>query len=115
MHLSSAHGSHPRQPGTRQFARAAEILALLADRTRLALLHALRHGEADVTALTAAAGAARPAVSQHLAKLRLGGLVTSRKEGRRVVYSLAGGHVARLVDEALSQADHDLTGAPGHP
>ncbi|TDC62635.1 hypothetical protein E1283_33770 [Streptomyces hainanensis] len=41
MHLSGAHGSHPREPGAEQFARAAETLALLADRTRLTLLHTL--------------------------------------------------------------------------
>lgn len=41
MHLSTAHDAHPRTPGEEQFALAAEILALLGDRTRLTLLHAL--------------------------------------------------------------------------
>lgn len=114
MHLSSAHDVHPHEPGDEQFARAAEVLGLLADRTRLTLLHTLGGGEADVTTLTAAVGAARPAVSQHLAKLRLAGLVASRRDGRRVVYALADGHLARLVAEALSHADHDLSGLPHH-
>ncbi|MGY0059903.1 ArsR/SmtB family transcription factor [Streptomyces sp. LZ34] len=114
MHLSDAHGSHPRVPSSEQLARAAELLGLLADRTRLALLHTLSAGEADVTTLTAACGAARPAVSQHLAKLRLAGLVASRKDGRRVVYALEDGHLARLVAEALSHADHELSGIPRH-
>jgi DNA-binding transcriptional ArsR family regulator len=103
MHLSPAHGSHPQDPGAEQFARAAEVLGLLADRTRLVLLHTLGKGEADVTTLTTACGAARPAVSQHLAKLRLAGLVDARKDGRRVVYALTDGHLARLVGEALSE------------
>ncbi|KAB8160295.1 metalloregulator ArsR/SmtB family transcription factor [Streptomyces sp. 3MP-14] len=110
-HPTPAAGSHPREPGPEQFARAAEVLTLLADRTRLVLLHTLSSGEADVTALTAASGAARPAVSQHLAKLRLGGLVSTRREGRRVVYALRNRHIARLVTEALGHADHDLTEA----
>lgn len=114
MHLSDAHDAHPRTPSAEQFARAAEVLGLLADRTRLALLHTLASGEADVTALTAACEAARPAVSQHLAKLRLAGVVTSRKDGRRVVYALRDGHLARLVTEALSHADHELSGLPRH-
>ncbi|MGW5939141.1 ArsR/SmtB family transcription factor [Streptomyces celluloflavus] len=114
MHLASAHGSHPQDPDAEQFARAAEVLGLLADRTRLALLHTLGRGEADVSTLTGAVGAARPAVSQHLAKLRLAGLVTSRKDGRRVVYALRDGHLRRLVAEALQHADHDLSGLPGH-
>ena len=114
MHLSSANGSHPQDPGAEQFVRAAEVLGLLADRTRLVLLHTLGKGEADVTTLTAACGAARPAVSQHLAKLRLAGLVDARKDGRRVVYALTDDHLARLVGEALSHADHDLSGIPRH-
>ncbi|MBN0047546.1 helix-turn-helix transcriptional regulator [Streptomyces actuosus] len=114
MHLSSARDAHPRTPGEEQFALAAEILALLGDRTRIVLMHALASSEADVTTLTEVCGAARPAVSQHLARLRLAGLVTTRKEGRRVVYSLRDGHLRRLVDEALSVADHRLTDRPAH-
>ncbi|MFC5633543.1 ArsR/SmtB family transcription factor [Streptomyces bullii] len=115
MHLSPAYHAHSRTPGEEQFALAAELLALLGDRTRLALLHALTRGEADVTTLTQACGAARPAVSQHLARLRLAGLVTTRKDGRRVIYALRDGHLRRLVDEALSVADHRITDRPVHP
>ncbi|WP_041820369.1 ArsR/SmtB family transcription factor [Streptomyces davaonensis] len=114
MHLSPAHDAHPRTPGEEQFALAAELLALLGDRTRLTLLHALAGGEADVSTLTEACGAARPAVSQHLARLRLAGLVNTRKQGRRVIYSLGDGHLRRLVDEALSVADHRLSDRPVH-
>ena len=132
MHLSPAHGAHPRGPGgsgspvgpggsaspagpgEEQFALAAEVLALLGDRTRLTLLHALTAGEADVTTLTEVCGAARPAVSQHLARLRLAGLVDTRKEGRRVIYSLRDGHLRRLVGEALNVADHRLGDRPPH-
>lgn len=114
MHLSPANDAHPRTPGEEQFALAAEILALLGDRTRLSLLHALTPGEADVTTLTEACGAARPAVSQHLARLRLAGLVSTRKEGRRVIYALRDGHLRRIVDEALNVADHRLSDRPVH-
>ncbi|MFD9097570.1 ArsR/SmtB family transcription factor [Streptomyces collinus] len=113
MHLSPAHHAQPRTPGDTQFAVASELLALLGDRTRLTLLHALSAGEADVTTLTEACAAARPAVSQHLARLRLAGLVTTRKEGRRVVYALRDGHLRRLVDEALKVADHRLAERTG--
>ncbi|KQV17496.1 MULTISPECIES: helix-turn-helix transcriptional regulator [unclassified Kitasatospora] len=108
-----AHQSHPQTNGERLDV-AASVLALLADRTRLALLQQLGEGEADVTTLTEACGAARPAVSQHLAKLRLAGLVTTRKDGRRVVYSLRHGHLRRLVNEALNVADHQISALPPH-
>ncbi|MEU9852232.1 metalloregulator ArsR/SmtB family transcription factor [Streptomyces sp. NPDC047974] len=105
---------HPRTPGAPELAAAAEVFGLLSDPTRLQLLWVLTRGEADVTALTEACGAARPAVSQHLAKLRLGGLVQARKDGRRVVYTLPDGHLKRLVVEALNRADHVVTGEPWH-
>jgi DNA-binding transcriptional ArsR family regulator len=91
-----------------RMAVAVEVLGLLADRTRLAVLVRLGEGEADVTTLTQACGATRTSVSQHLARLRLAGLVTTRKDGRRVVYALRHGHLRRLVQEALSVADHRI-------
>jgi len=105
---------HHAAPSAEQFATAAAVFALLSDQTRLQLLWALAEGEADVTALAGATEAARPAVSQHLAKLRLAGLVQSRREGRRVVYAMTDGHLRRLVLEALSRADHQVTGEPWH-
>ncbi|PBC71107.1 ArsR family transcriptional regulator [Streptomyces sp. TLI_235] len=103
-----------QHPGGVRLEVAASVLALLADRTRLSLLERLGRGEADVTTLVEATGAARPSVSQHLAKLRLAGLVTTRKDGRRVVYSLRHGHLRRLVDEALNVADHQIGALPPH-
>jgi DNA-binding transcriptional ArsR family regulator len=94
--------------------RAATTFSMLADSTRLGLLTALLNGDLDVTALTAAVGAARPAVSQHLGKLRLAGLVTVRRDGRRALYAVAGPHVRRLVTEALYAAEHQLTDRPTH-
>ncbi len=128
MHLSDAHGSQRSDGGSavghgsdgqgpddgERIAVAVEILGLLADRTRLALLRRLGAGEADVTTLTEACGASRTSVSQHLARLRLAGLVTTRKDGRRAVYALRHGHLRRLVDEALSAADHRVRHLPPH-
>ncbi|WP_371493807.1 metalloregulator ArsR/SmtB family transcription factor [Kitasatospora sp. NBC_00374] len=111
--VADADHSHQHSSGGRLDV-AASVLALLADRTRLALMERLGRGEADVTTLVEATGAARPSVSQHLAKLRLAGLVTTRKDGRRVVYSLRHGHLRRLVDEALNVADHQIGSLPPH-
>ncbi|AUH42055.1 ArsR/SmtB family transcription factor [Streptomyces sp. CMB-StM0423] len=105
---------HEWTPDREQLEAASTVFALLADATRLHLLWLLAEGEADVTELATASGAARPAVSQHLAKLRLANLVHSRKEGRRVVYSLRDGHLRGLVVEALNHADHLMTGEPWH-
>jgi DNA-binding transcriptional ArsR family regulator len=101
-------------PSGAQIEAAVTALRMLADGTRLRLLWLLRDGEHDVSELTEAVGAARPAVSQHLAKLLLAGLVSSRREGRRVLYRARGGHVRRLVTEALHAADHLVSGLAEH-
>jgi DNA-binding transcriptional ArsR family regulator len=103
MHLSGALGSQV-PPDRGRLAAAADLLALLADPTRLALLRRLVQGDADVSTLTAACGASRTSVSQHLARLRLAGLAGTRKDGRRVVYTLRYPHLAPLIDQALASA-----------
>lgn len=102
----------PREP--ERLAVAATVFALLSDPTRLHLLWVLAEGEADVGQLTRACGASRTAVSQHLAKLRLAGLVESRRQSRHSIYRLHDGHLRRLVVEALNHADHVVTGEPFH-
>lgn len=93
---------------------AAEAFRMLADPTRLRVMWLLCGAEYDVTGLAEAVGAARPAVSQHLAKLRFTGLVATRRDGRRVLYRARGGHVRRLLGEALEAAGHTVTGIPDH-
>ncbi len=105
-------GAAQQPPSGAQIEAAVTALRMLADPTRLRVLWLLGTGEYDVGSLTAAVGGARPSVSQHLAKLKLAGLVTMRRDGRRAVYAARGGHVRRLVTEVLAAADHHLTGAP---
>jgi DNA-binding transcriptional ArsR family regulator len=82
---------------------------LLSDPTRIKILWALLQGESSVACLAELVGAAPTAVSQHLAKLRLSGLVRGRREGTFVYYySAADVHVRRLLEEALYPADRDL-------
>jgi DNA-binding transcriptional ArsR family regulator len=91
---------------------AVESLRMLADPTRLRMLWLLCGAEYDVTTLATAVGIARPAVSQHLAKLRLAGLVATRRDGRRALYRATGGHVKRMLSEALAAAHHRVANIP---
>ena len=93
--------------------RAADALRMLADATRLNILWALMQGETSVACLADLAGTSPTAVSQHLSKLRLAGLVANRREGTFVYYTLADDHIGELVRQALSHADH-RTGGGGH-
>lgn len=90
----------------------AGTFRMLADPTRVKILWALLQGESSVTALADLVGASTTGVSQHLAKLRLAGLVDSRREGTFIVYSAQDPHVHRLLAEALSHAEHETGAAP---
>jgi ArsR family transcriptional regulator len=59
------------------------------DRTRLRILHVLRHGEMCVGDIVESLGAPQPRVSRHLAYLRKADLVVVRKSGLWSHYSLA--------------------------
>ncbi|MDN5933618.1 MAG: metalloregulator ArsR/SmtB family transcription factor [Pseudonocardia sp.] len=111
----SATASHLQElPDGEHVTAAADAFRMLGDPTRLRILWLLCRSESDVSSLVEQVGVARPAVSQHLAKLRLAGLVATHREGRRAVYRARGGHVRRLLDEALQAADHHLAGTPDH-
>jgi DNA-binding transcriptional ArsR family regulator len=60
---------------------AAETLRILSDPTRLRILWALSQGESSVACLAELSGANPTSVSQHLAKLRLAGVVWARRQG----------------------------------
>ncbi|MET1066160.1 MAG: metalloregulator ArsR/SmtB family transcription factor [Arthrobacter sp.] len=93
---------------------AVEVFSLLADATRVRLILALGMGELPVNTLAERVGKPSAAVSQHLAKMRLGGMVATRQEGTRVYYRLRDGHARQLVTDAIHQAEHALGTAPRH-
>jgi DNA-binding transcriptional ArsR family regulator len=97
---------HIDDPDDAQVVAAVDTLKLLADPTRLRILWALLHGEHSVGDLADHVGAPAAGVSQHLAKLRLAHLVTTRRDGNRIFYLADDDHLRRLVEEALSHADH---------
>jgi DNA-binding transcriptional ArsR family regulator len=105
---------HLVEPDAQRLEAGAATFRMLADPTRLHILWLLTHGPADVGTMVAATGANRTAVSQHLAKLRLSGLVSTRKDARNVIYSIIDGHLARLILEGMNHADHRVTGEPTH-
>ncbi|MEU5189248.1 metalloregulator ArsR/SmtB family transcription factor [Streptomyces klenkii] len=90
-------------PAADVLTEAAAAFGLLASPARLHLVWALAQGESDVTALAERVGGALPAISQHLAKLKLAGLVRSRREGRRMVYLVDDPHVVTIVRLMVGQ------------
>jgi DNA-binding transcriptional ArsR family regulator len=82
---------------------AAGRFGLLASTMRLHILWVLAHGEMDVGGLAEAVGGSIQAVSQQLAKLKLAGLVRSRREGRRQVYLADDPQLVMILQLAIEQ------------
>ena len=94
---------------------AVEVFRLLADATRVRLLSALTDNrELSVNELSTAVAKRPGAVSQHLAKLRMARLVTTRRNGTQVLYRVANEHVSQLVADALRHSEHLGPGVPSH-
>ena len=77
---------------------AADLLKSLANPSRLLVLCALVNREHTAGELEELAGLSQSAVSQHLARLRKQGLVTTRRDGQRIYYALCDDHVRRLLE-----------------
>lgn len=75
----------------------AGLLKLVANEQRLVLLCRLRAGEASVGELVELCGLSQSSVSQHLARMREGGLVRTRRETTTIFYSIADLHVDALI------------------
>ncbi len=104
--LPPALASHSGSLVPEQVNAAVLSFTLLADPTRIRMLWALRDENLDVGTLAQIAGCRPTVASQHLAKLRLAGLVEATRDGRRMLYRLRGSHVRTLLAEALFQSDH---------
>ncbi len=77
---------------------AADLLKALAHEGRLMLLCLLAQQERSVTELETLLSLRQPTVSQQLARLRLDGLVDSRRDGKTIYYSLAREDVRQIID-----------------
>lgn len=77
---------------------AAAFLKALAHTGRLMLLCHLIDGEKSVTELESLLALRQATVSQQLARLRLDGLVTARRDGKVIHYSLTDSKTARMID-----------------
>ena len=88
--------------GPARAAGLAGLFKVLANDTRLRLLHALvRAGELPVTALAEAVGMSPQAVSNQLQRLAARGVVARRREGTVISYRIADPCVVDLLDRGL--------------
>ena len=84
----------------------AETFRALSDASRARIVHSLLRQELCTCDLAAIAGISEPAVSQHLRYLKALHVVKSRREGKKVFYSLADAHVRFLLAVTLRHQAH---------
>ena len=78
--------------------QAADFLKSMANENRLLILCHLSEGEVSVSDLEIMLGLRQPTLSQQLARLRSDGLVTTRREGKTIYYSIASEDVGKMLE-----------------
>lgn len=87
---------------------ATQIFDALSDFTRFQILSALIAGEQSVTELQEVCHVSQSAISHQLRLLRDRSLVTARRDGQRVIYSLADDHIGLLIGIGLEHAAEEV-------
>jgi DNA-binding transcriptional ArsR family regulator len=85
------------------FSTVAGYFGVLAEATRLKIMHTLCLGEKTVTQIVAETGAGQSNVSRHLALMHRHGMVARRKEGTLAIYSVADPAMVELCREVCSR------------
>lgn len=85
---------------------SAPTFKLASDETRLRLILMLTAGELHVTDLCKRLGQSQPAVSHHLALLRVAGIISARREGKHNFYGL------EPLGQTLAAAAVSVVGKP---
>ena len=77
---------------------ASDFLKALSHESRLLILCILAEGEKSVTELESILALRQPTVSQQLARLRMDRLVSTRREGKTIYYSIANEDVRTVIN-----------------
>ena len=100
--MSSSHFKHDL------FAQLARVGRALGNGNRLELLDYIAQGARSVDELARVSGLTVANTSQHLQQLRQAGLVSSRRQGLKVIYTLSGDDVIHLVDALRGVAERHV-------
>ena len=92
--------------------RVAELFSILADPTRIRILHALNmSSELCVCDLAFLVGMSQSAVSHQLRSLRMADVVARRKDGRTMFYSLSDVHVRIMLSNGFEHLEETYSNA----
>lgn len=88
-------------------AHVAELFRSFSDTSRVRIVSVLVNGKMNVSALAQAVGISESAVSHHMRGLRQMRLVTSRKEGKEVYYSVEDEHIIHLFQQGVKHVQDE--------
>ena len=89
-------------PPIADFSELAELYKMFSDATRLKILWALHCSEMCVCDLAVLLNMTKSAISHQLRSLRLKNLISYKKQGKVVYYSLADAHVKDIFDNGIA-------------
>ena len=93
-----SNGAHVPELSDQTVRDLCQVFKLLADETRLRILiYLAREGELNVTELCERLGQSQPAVSHHLALMRVAGIIEPRRAGKHNYYSVREEHFQELM------------------
>lgn len=78
-----------------------ELFRIFGDSTRIRILYVLFEAEMCVCDIAALLGMTQSAISHQLKALKNARLITSRRDGKTVFYSLADDHVKTIINQGL--------------
>lgn len=79
----------------------SELFKVFGDYTRLRILYVLFEEEKAVNDIALCLGATPSAVSHQLSVLKKAKLITGRREGKSIIYSLADDHVRSIIAQGM--------------
>ena len=92
----------------------AELFKIFGDSTRIRILYVLFESEVCVCDLAEMLHMNQSAISHQLKILKQAKLVTGRREGKSVIYSLADEHVRTIIDQGREHIEELENGGMDH-
>jgi ArsR family transcriptional regulator, lead/cadmium/zinc/bismuth-responsive transcriptional repressor len=88
-------------------AHVAELFRAFSDTSRVRIMSALLDGEKNVGRLAELVGISESAVSHHMRGLRQTRVVTARRDGKEVYYSITDPHIVTLFKQGVDHIRND--------
>ena len=104
-HKERAAKAKAEMPSDEQLTQMGERFKVISESSRLKILLALSGGELCVEHITAVVNAAQSAVSHQLKTLKDNKIVKSRREGKKILYSVSDEHIMNMIELAKQHLD----------